>query len=167
MDKYEGFGEFVEARGAALSRTAFLLYGNHADAQDLLQEALAKTARHWRKVVDGNPEAYVRRVMINQRTSWWRRFGRREQAVAEPPESTTSDHSESSTTRLTLLRALAELAPRQRAVVVLRFYEDMSVAEVADILNVSQGTVKSQSHAALARLRRILADSRFEELELA
>lgn len=168
MDRYQGFREFVQARGPALSRTAFLLCGNHVNAEELLQEALAKTARHWRRVVEGgNPEGYVRKVMVNQRNTWWRRLGRREQTVAELPEKASiGDTGSAVTDRLTLLRALAALPPRQRAVVVLRYYEDFSVVDVAIALGVSEGTVKSQSHAALTKLRELLSDARIGELEV-
>lgn len=74
MDRFEGFSEFVAARGPALSRTAYLLTGDHETAAELLQAALVATAMHWRRVArGGNPEAYLRKAMVNQRTSWWRR----------------------------------------------------------------------------------------------
>ena len=158
MDRYEGFREFVLARGPALSRTAFLLCGDHSAADDLLQEALAKTAVRWSRVRDGNPEGYVRRVMVNQHTSWWRKFGRRERAYADVASLVEggADSTQATTERLALVAALAALAPKQRAVIVLRFYEDMSEADIAQTLGVSRGTVKRNAHDALRRLRTIL-----------
>jgi RNA polymerase sigma-70 factor (sigma-E family) len=157
VDPYEGFREFVLARGPALSRTAYLLTGDHAAAEELVQSALVKTATHWRRVTSaGNPEAYVRRVMANERIGWWRRFGRREVPVADVPEGLGVDQSEASAGRIDLATALAQLPARQRAVIVLRFYEDMSEADAAATLGCSVGTVKSQTSAALAKLRRLI-----------
>lgn len=154
MDPFEGFREFVASRGPALSRTAFLLTGSHHAAEELLQGALAKAATRWRQLsVDGSPEAYVRRIMVNDRTSWWRRR-RREVQVSDVPEHAAPDRAGLVPERLALAAALATLPPRQRAVVVLRFYEDLSVHETAAALGCSTGTVKSQTADALARLRR-------------
>lgn len=156
MDRYEGFREFVLARGPALSRTALLLTGSHYAAEELLQEALVKAAARWRKLTaEGDPEAYLRRVMVNDRISWWRRR-RRESVMATVPESVSSEGSETVAGRLDLAAALATLPVRQRAVVVLRFYEDLSVEETATLLRCSTGTVKSQTSDALARLRRLV-----------
>ena len=157
MDRYEGFDEFVRSRGAALSRTAYLLCGSHAAAEDLLQEALAKTAIRWPQVRDGHPEAYVRKVMTNQRTAWWRRLRGREKSFADPPDRAATGVSEEQIAgRLALASALGTLSPKQRAVVVLRFYEDMSTEDTANLLGVTTGTVKRHCHEALARLRRLL-----------
>ncbi len=161
MDGYEEFRDFVAARGAALSRSAYLLTGDHHLAEDLLQTALTRCAVHWRRVAGGNPEAYVRRSMINERTSWWRR---RRYAVEVPMLSSTGDGDgpaaagddmEAVVRRRMVLAALARLAPRQRAVIVLRFFEDVSEAGTAEALGCSVGTVKSQTHAALANLRSL------------
>jgi RNA polymerase sigma-70 factor (sigma-E family) len=157
VDRYEGFREFVLTRGPALSRLAYVLCGDHAAAEDLVQSALARTASRWRSVVaGGNPEGYVRRAMVNEHISWWRRRGRRQRLVPQPPAGRPAPAADSGLDRLELAAALARLAPRQRAVVVLRFYADLSEAEAADVLGVSIGTVKSQTHDALARLRRLL-----------
>jgi RNA polymerase sigma-70 factor (sigma-E family) len=166
MERYEGLSEFVLTRGPALSRTAYLLTGDHQLAEDLLQQALAKTAAHWRRVqAGGNPEGYVRRVMVNERTSWWRR--RRYVEVAGPaadevlaagPAPGTSDEAEAAVRRISLRRALAALPARQRAVIVLRFFEDLTEAQTADVMGSSVGTVKSQTHAALQRLRALAPD---------
>ena len=160
MDGYEEFRDFVAGRGAALSRSAYLLTGDHHLAEDLLQTALSRCAAHWRRVASGNPEAYVRRCIINERTSWWRR---RRYAVEVPlPETgdwdgpaTAGDEMEAVVRRRMVLAALARLAPRQRAVIVLRFFEDVSEAGTAEALGCSVGTVKSQTHAALANLRSL------------
>jgi RNA polymerase sigma-70 factor (sigma-E family) len=165
MDRYDGFREFVLARRSALSRTAYLLTGDHAVAEDLLQAALVRTAEHWHRIVGGDPEAYLRRVMVNERTSRWRR---RRYAV-EVPTSTdslaalantasgtnTADTADAVVRRTALAAALAQLPPRQRAVIVLRFFDDLSEAQTAEVLGCAIGTVKSQAHVALARLRSL------------
>jgi RNA polymerase sigma-70 factor (sigma-E family) len=158
MERFLGFREFVRARGPALSRTAFLLTGDHQLAEDLVQTALARTVPHWRRVVaGGDPEAYVRQVMVNERTAWWRR--RRYDVIALVPDAPSPiDEAGQSIERLALLAALARLSPRQRAVIVLRFYEDLSVQETAEMLGCSPGTVKSTTSDALARLRTLTLD---------
>ncbi|HEX8630147.1 MAG TPA: SigE family RNA polymerase sigma factor [Catenuloplanes sp.] len=155
-DPYEGFREFAAARGPALSRVAFMLTGDHQAAEDLLQEALAKTAARWRRVESGgNPEAYVRKVMLNQLRSWLRR-----RRYAEIPIDTTADPAAGTDVaqqvalKVTLARVLASLPPRQRAVLYLRFYEDLPDSATAQQLGCSIGTVKRHTHDALARLRR-------------
>lgn len=158
MDRYEGFNEFVQARGAALSRTAFLLTGSHDLAQDLLQQALAKTAVHWPRVSRGeNPEGYVRRVMINERTSCWRRKKVIEVPAAddELEREHQSDQAEAVVWRLAVFHALATLAPRQRAAVVLHYFHDLTEPQIAEELGCSVGTVKSQLHDAINRLRAV------------
>jgi len=167
VDRYEGFAEFVAARGPALSRTAYLLTGDHHGAADLVQAALERTARHWRRVAAaGDPDGYVRRVMVNQRTSWWRRH-RGLVSPGEIPERPVADETARSVDRIVLARALADLPPRQRAIVVLRFYEDYSVAQTAAALGCSAGTVKSQTHDALARLRHLLPEPTQDNEEVA
>ncbi|MFG1710345.1 SigE family RNA polymerase sigma factor [Nonomuraea sp. M3C6] len=155
----EGFHEFVVARGTALSRTAFLLTGDHHTAADLLQEALAKTAVRWQRVsAGGNPEAYVRTVMLNQLRTWRRPRRLRFFAAAEVPEQAMADGSAESDRRLMLARALAVLTPRQRAVLYLRFYEDLPQDQIAARLGCSLGTVKRHIHDALGRLRKSAPD---------
>jgi RNA polymerase sigma-70 factor (sigma-E family) len=152
MDRYDGFEDFVVARGGALSRTAFLLTGDHHTAEDLVQSALAKAALRWRQIIDGGePEAYVRRIMVNERISWWRR--RTPQPVERLPERAGPDEPHEIVERLALGQALNTLTVRQRTVVVLRFYEDLSEAETAAAMGCSVGTVKSQIHVALNNLR--------------
>lgn len=155
MDRYDGFHEFVVERGGALSRTAFLLTGEHHAAEDLVQSALAKAATRWRQIREyGQPEAYVRRTMINEQISWWRR--RQVRPVAQVPERPGPDEPGRVVERVALGQALATLTPRQRTVVVLRFYEDLSEADTAKLMGCSVGTVKSQTHLALGHLRRAL-----------
>ncbi len=159
VDPYEGFREFVLARGPALSRAAYLLTGNRSSAEELVQAALVKAALRWRRVIEaGNPEAYVRRIIVNEHISWWRRFGRRELAYPDPPGRPLADPSDHADHRLDFAVALARLPKRQRAVIVLRYYHDLSEADTAEALRCSVGTVKSQTHAALAKLRSLLPD---------
>ncbi|MFF4197466.1 SigE family RNA polymerase sigma factor [Nonomuraea sp. NPDC001831] len=155
MDRYEGFHEFVRARQQSLMRTAYLLTGDPHLAEDLLQTVLTRVASHWGKLAkDGNPEAYARRALVNQTISW-RRRRRPELPAAELPETGGHAHDEATVRRLTLLKALARLTPKQRAVIVLRFYEDRTEHETARLMGVSLGTVKSQTHYALSRLRAL------------
>jgi RNA polymerase sigma-70 factor (sigma-E family) len=151
----DGFREFVVAATPALFRSAYLLTGDHQLAEDLLQSALANTYRHWRRIKDGNPRAYVRRVMIHEHTSWWRRGRVPEHLSAEPPAGRADDPADRTALRLSVDRALARLAPRQRAVIVLRYYEDLTEAETARALGCTVGTVKRLGHDALARLREL------------
>ncbi|MEU8117930.1 SigE family RNA polymerase sigma factor [Spirillospora sp. NPDC049024] len=150
----ESFGAFVAARSSRLIRTAYVLTGDQHAAEDLLQNALAKTAARWRHVRD-NPEGYVRRAMYNEQATRWRRRGR-EAVVAEPPDLPSSGPDVD--LRVTLERALLSLPPRKRAVLVLRYYEDLPEREVAEIMGCSVGTVRSQTHRAIARLRELAPD---------
>ncbi|MFC4062884.1 SigE family RNA polymerase sigma factor [Planomonospora corallina] len=157
MDRYEGFHEFVRARQQSLMRTAYLLTGNAHLAEDLLQMVLIRVAAHWAKLArNGNPEAYARRALVNQTISW-RRRKQVELPGAELPEQAATGqlHDEATVRRLALQHALARLTPKQRAVIVLRFYEDRSEQETAELMGVSVGTVKSQTNYALAKLRAL------------
>jgi RNA polymerase sigma-70 factor (sigma-E family) len=165
----DGFDDFVAARSAALLRTAWLLTGDTGRAEDLLQTALAATWRRWRQVTaggagqhdtaGGNPEAYVRRAIVTAYLSWWRRRWRGELPTADPGEvapaglAATPDLAGDVAARDAVRRALAQLSPQQRAVVVLRYVEDLSVADTAGVLGCSQATVKVQSHRGLQALR--------------
>ncbi|HEX6501002.1 MAG TPA: SigE family RNA polymerase sigma factor [Micromonosporaceae bacterium] len=153
------FDEFVRARTAALIRSAYLLTGDQYLAEDLVQTALAHTHRAWRRLHDsGNAEAYTRKVMYHAQVSWWRRRRVAETLpgqVPEPRRVRADDHAEASTLRLALRAALLKLTPRQRAVLVLRFFEDHTEAQTAELLGVTVGTVKSQTSKALARLRQV------------
>lgn len=151
----DGFREFVRERSPSLSRHAYLLTGDHQLAEDLLQSALAGTYRHWRRVRDNNPDAYVRQAMYHQQISWWRRRRVAERLEVEPPDRAAADPAEQTTLRLTMAEALARLTPKQRAVLVLRFYEDLTEAQAADVLGCRIGTVKRHGHDALRRLREM------------
>ncbi|MEH1097969.1 SigE family RNA polymerase sigma factor, partial [Micromonospora sp. CPCC 205561] len=151
----EEFRDFVAARSSALLRTAYLLSGDWATAEDLLQTALTKTYLAWKRL--GGIEAiepYARRVMINTSTSWWRRRWHGERPTEVLPERAAVDEIEQQLDRDLLWRHLSALPGRQRAVLVLRFYEDMSEAQTAAMLGISPGTVKSQTSRALGTLRR-------------
>lgn len=149
-----GFHDYVAARSPALLRTACLLTGNLADAEDLLQAALAKTYLAWRRIEDfGSLDGYVRRAMVNTHISWWRRRRLEEYPTDEIPDQPVADHAGDSETHDSLRRALRRLPERMRAAVVLRYYEDMSEAEIADVLGISLGTVKSTVSRAVAKLR--------------
>jgi RNA polymerase sigma-70 factor (sigma-E family) len=150
-----GFEAFVTARRPALLRTAYLLTGSHADAEDLVQVALVKTVPHWRRIAD-RPEPYVRQVLARESISRWRRRRWREPATAVLPERPVVGPDVDR--RLVLERALGALPPRQRAVIVLRYYEDLTEKETASVLGIAVGTVKSQARDGLARLRVLLPD---------
>lgn len=155
------FGEFVAARGTALYRVAYLLTGNHQDAEDLVQLALARLAARWTRLSDpSRAEAYVRRTIYHHQVSRWRlRSWRREAATDVLPETPSSDDPIGQVDlRLRLRSALAQLPRGQRAVVVLRYFEDLPEREVAALLDVSVGTVRSQTYRALARLRVLCPD---------
>jgi RNA polymerase sigma-70 factor (sigma-E family) len=146
------FDDFVSARSTHLLRTAYLLTRDHALAEDLLQTALAKSWFAWGRI-QGNPEPYVRKVLVNTYASWWRRKWNGEQATEELPERPTADPAAEVTTSHDLWEALGRLPRRQRAVVVLRYFEDLTEAQTADALGCAPGTVKSQLSKALAKLR--------------
>jgi len=157
------FREFVAARSGALLRTAYLLAGDWATAEDLLQISLTKTFLAWKRL--GRIEAvepYTRRVLVNTATSWWRRRWHGERPTDVLPESATADGLDERLERDALWRHVRALPTRQRAVLVLRFYEDLSEADTARLLGVSVGTVKSQCSRALATLRLRLAEQGIE-----
>ena len=148
------FRDYVTARGRALLRAAYLLTGNLADAEDLLQAALAKTYLAWDRIEDrGALDGYVRRAMVNTHISWWRRRRVQEFPTDELPDQPVDDHAGDSDLTETLRAAIDRLPHRMRTAVVLRYYEDMTEAEVAERLGVSLGTVKSTVSRAVAKLR--------------
>lgn len=148
------FDALVHTRAPALHRSAYLLTGDWALAQDLVQHALAVTWTHWSRLTEPDAaEAYVRRVMARTATSWWRRKWRGEISTAVLPDTKGNDPYADVDDRAVLREALAALSPRQRAVVVLRFYEDLPESAVADLLGWPIGTVKSTCARALARLQ--------------
>jgi RNA polymerase sigma-70 factor (sigma-E family) len=150
----DGFAAFVAARSPALLRAAWLLTGDAGRAEDLLQTVLAKAWRRWRRIADGSPEAYVRQAMFNTYASWWRRRWRAEvPAPVVPDRGVHDDLAGETANRDAVRRALGRLTRQQRAIVVLRYVEDLSVAETAAILGCSPGTVKTLASRALAVLR--------------
>jgi RNA polymerase sigma-70 factor (sigma-E family) len=157
-----GFEEFVLARRPALLRTAYLLTGSHADAEDLVQAALISCVPKWKRIAD-RPEPYVRQVLARESISRWRSRRWREQHVAVVPEraSDTPDIDG----RLALRQALMALPPRQRAVIVLRYYEDVTEKQTAAQLGIAVGTVKSQARDGLARLRELVPGLDVDEPE--
>ena len=146
------FAEFVTARSPRLLRTAYLLTRDWALAEDLLQTALAKAWFAWGRLED-DPEPYVRKVLVNTYATWWRRRWRGETPTDDLPDLAHHDPTAGLDERDELWQAVGRLPRRQRAVLVLRYFEDMSEAQIADTLGVSTGTVKSQASKALARLR--------------
>ncbi|MEU0071606.1 SigE family RNA polymerase sigma factor [Streptomyces sp. NPDC006332] len=153
-EQEERFQEFVRARWSRLVRTAYLLTGDAHHAEDLTQTALAKVYRSWRRVSrSDNPDAYVRRVLVNCNSDRFRKRRVTEALTAAPPEVAARDAISYADERSALFGALAGLPPQQRAVIVLRYWEDMSGAEVAEVLGCSTGTVKSQASKGLAKLR--------------
>ena len=153
------FSEFMHARWSALFRTAYLLAGSRHEAEDLLQDALAKTCVRWRSIRDKNSaDAYVRRVMVRDASRSWRRRGR-ERTSSELPDSGHDGGIVRREAQLDLWPPILALPPRMRAVLVLRYYEDLSEADTARELGCSVGSVKSQAHHAIKRLRTVLGDS--------
>jgi RNA polymerase sigma-70 factor (sigma-E family) len=149
-----GFREYVAARGRSLLRTAYLLTGNVADAEDLVQSALAKTYLAWDRIEDRAAlDGYVRRAIVNTHISWWRRRRVEEYPTDDIPDQAVADHAIASDLQESLRSAIDRLPQRMRAAVVLRYYEDMTETEVAEALGVSLGTVKSTVSRAVAKLR--------------
>jgi RNA polymerase sigma-70 factor (sigma-E family) len=155
------FDEFVLRGSARLLRSAYLLTGDRGHAEDLLQVALVRTARHWDRARDA-PAAFAYRVLINLVHDRHRRVTRR--VVEEPLDDQdpagqwVANHADPVIDRDAIIRAVKLLAPRQREVVVLRFFADLSVSETAAAIGSSPGSVKTHSSRALARLRELLAD---------
>jgi RNA polymerase sigma-70 factor (sigma-E family) len=148
------FQAYMAARWPVLVRTAFLLTGDRFLAEDLAQSALTKVYASWRRVRRADDvDAYVRRVLVNTNAGLYRKRRVAEHLVAAPQDGRGHVPHEPIAERSALMAALAELPPRQRAVVVLRYWEDLSEREVASVLGCSTGTVKSQASKALARLR--------------
>jgi RNA polymerase sigma-70 factor (sigma-E family) len=158
----QDFREFVVGQWHSLLRTAYLLTGDRGDAEDLVQSALVRVHRNWQRIERRDaPVVYARRVLVNLNASVWRRRMRlREQPAAQVPERAGADATEAHALRDELWRACLRLPPRQRAVLVLRYFEDLSEAETALTLRISVGAVKSQTSRGLDRLRSILAAGR-------
>ena len=157
----ESFSEFVATGSPALLRVAYLLVGDLGRAEDLLQSALVKTYLAWDRIRDREAvHAYVRRVLVTTATSWWRRRSWWEEPVAALPEPAGTDFAGAHVESAVVREALMTLPPKQRAVVVLRFYEDLTEVEVAETLGVSRGTVSRYTTRALAALRDRLGEER-------
>jgi RNA polymerase sigma-70 factor (sigma-E family) len=148
-----GYQDFVTQRSKHLLRIAYLLVGDDSRAQDLVQEALLKSWFVWRRIDGADPEAYVRKVMVNTYVSGLRRKWSREVPTAQLPECGADDRTQLVEQQVMLLNALRRLPRRQRALIVLRYFEDLTEAQAAHVLGCSVGTVKSQTSRALARLR--------------
>jgi len=167
-DHEREFRDFVALRSKSLLHTAYLLTGDWEQGRDLLQTALANTARRWPKLLDREqPDAYVRRALYHAHVDRSRRLGwGRETLTAEPPDGapsgggggTGADHADAVAQRHDLVAALRRLPKRQRAIVVLRYFEDRPDAEIADLLGITAGTVRSQTHKALTALRVTMRD---------
>ncbi|WP_243057241.1 SigE family RNA polymerase sigma factor [Nocardioides sp. SR21] len=151
MLRRESFEEWARSRQQRLVRSAYLVTGDFQRAEDLVQEALIRAAQRWDTLRDGQPDAWVRTVVFREHVSWWRRV-RRETVTDEPPTGLLDPPGEAP---VMIQDALALLTHKQRAVLVLRYIEDLSVAETAAVLGVSDGTVKKQASVALASLREI------------
>jgi RNA polymerase sigma-70 factor (sigma-E family) len=162
-DKWTDLREFVVARGLALSRTAFLLTGSEAAAEDLLQDTYVDVVRKWWRIDHSNPEPYVRRIMYSRFVDGYRRRRLRDWAfttgdVDTLPAVPSRGHEVGVVNRLTFEDALRRLTPRQRTVLVLRYYDDLTEAQTAEAMKVSRNTVKSQTRLALRRLRELAPD---------
>ncbi|WP_203335569.1 SigE family RNA polymerase sigma factor [Nocardioides limicola] len=154
MDAAEqDFTEYVAARQGALLRTAYLLTGHAQDAEDLVQAVLIKAVPHWPRIT-GNPEPYLKKALARENISRWRR--RRWREVLGPPGQEPSQAPDGTDDRIDLAAALGALSPRQRAIVVLRHYEDLTERATAEALGISIGTVKSHHRDAMAKLRRLI-----------
>lgn len=155
-NRFEGLHALVAERGGALLATATLLAGSRSAGEDLLQSALERLMRRWRRVT-GDPEGYLRRTMYHLAVDQWRYRRRRPEVLAAVDQPSSGDPNANLDLRHALVAALATLPPRQRAVLVLRYWEQLSEAEAAATLGCSVGTVKSTASRGLARLREATA----------
>jgi len=160
VEEAQSFDGFVAARSRALLRSAYLLTGDQQQAEDLVQSALVKASLRWSRLrATGDPEPWIRTVLYREHISWWRRRKVPEVLSAEPPEprrTGISDFVDDLAQAQTLRAALLRLPPRQRAVIVLRYFEDRPEGEVAMLLGCSVGTVRSHNARGLAHLRRVV-----------
>ena len=163
-EQVSAFAELVEARSGALMRLAYAVVGDHQLAQDLLQEALIKTYVAWPRLREPSAaEAYVRRTIVTTAISWHRRPSFHEPPVEVLPEGEHGDETDRVTTHRVLWMHVRGLPPRQRAALVLRYYEDLSEAQIAAVMGISTGTVKSQTSRALKRLAGVLTPAGMAE----
>jgi RNA polymerase sigma-70 factor (sigma-E family) len=145
---------FFEARQRSFMRTAYAMLGSWAAAEDATQQTFTALYTRWPRISSDSVEAYARRVLVNTCLSVWRARSREVLREEVPDRGVREDHDE----RLTLMAALSDLLPRDRAVLALRYLEDLSVAEVAQVLELPEGTVKSQTSRALARLQSAMTE---------
>lgn len=158
----EAFSDFVTATWPRLYRTAYLLLGDRALAEDLVQTSLAKVYANWHRVREpAAAPGYARTTMVNTATAWFRKQSWRAEHPTETPQDRQAPDDDPEV-RLTVMAALDRLPSRQRAVIVLRYFDDLPVADTASALGCSAGTVKSQTHDALVTLRRLLGDDVIE-----
>lgn len=151
------FTEFVRAHSASLFRTAYLMTGDHQRAEDVLQTALVRVYQRWARVeAMESPVGYARKVVVNQATSWWRRRSLSESVLQLRDEPAWGGRVEEVAEHERVWQAVLSLPPRQRAVTVLKYYEDLSEAQIAQTLGMATGTVKSHAHAAARRLAELL-----------
>jgi RNA polymerase sigma-70 factor (sigma-E family) len=150
------FEEFAAAKQAGLIRFGYLLVRDHQLAQDLAQEGLARLHCNWSRIgIEGHPDAYVRRVMVNQSLTWRRRRGWSERPVADVGDRTGHDPTVAIGERAEMWARIGELPMRQRTVIVLRYYEDLDDAAIADVLGCTSSTVATHASRALVRLRSV------------
>lgn len=155
----ERFDAFVRARTATLFRTAYLLTGDYQLAEDLVQTTLLRVYQRWSRVeAMDQPVAYARKILVSQSVSWWRRRSARERPGLDHDEPSWAGGVDEVAEHERVWRAVLSLPPRQRAVTVLRYYEDLSEAQIAATLDMAPGTVKSHSHAAVRRLGQLLGE---------
>jgi RNA polymerase sigma-70 factor (sigma-E family) len=158
VSRYEGFADFVHTCGGALARAAYLLTGDHQHAEDLVRRALARTAAHWPSVRAGDPVAYVRRALYREHISRWRWRRLRETLFPRLPDLRQADPADATADWVGMHNALARLSRRQRAVLLLCVFEDLTGAQTAELLGMRVGTVKSHIRDALVRLRQVAPD---------
>lgn len=151
------FDDWVALRGPALLRLAYTLTGNTADAEDVVQEALARALPRWERITRADDvDAYVRRMVVNAHTSWWRRWKRRESPVAELRDSVVDAPGEGFDDQRRLWLACQALPEVQRTAVVLRYYEQLEYAEIADLTGVREGSVRARVSRGIATLREVM-----------
>ena len=162
MRAQEDFDAWVAARGPALLRLAFLLTGSRTDAEDVVQEALARALPRWDRIVQlEDPDAYVRRMVVNERTSAWRRFRRREVPVGDLPADALialTDDGVSADEHRRLWSACRALPEGQRTALVLRYYEELEYAEIAELIGIREASVRARVSRGMAALRRELGE---------
>lgn len=160
QDEEDQFADFVRAHSARLFRTAFLMSGDYQRAEDLLQTTLVRVYQRWPRVAAmDRPVGYAHKVLASQAASWWRRRSSHETPLVLLDEPAWGGRMDHVAEHERVWKAVLSLPPRQRAVTVLRYYEDLTEAEIADTLAMAPGTVKSHSHAAARRLAELLGES--------